>query len=130
MEKLKLKIVKRTGEIHFLSGKGQELLTEHSNVSRQVSTDAELWWNFFDFGKKEALTVRGIEGSRWEHLESSAKYISHGKDNIPAVIMSSKGYQIMIPEGIKVLACTIPTYGQYLRYEGNGCIDYIFRSCM
>jgi hypothetical protein len=44
------------------------------------------------------------------------------------MIMSAKGYQILVPGSVKVLACTLPAYGPYLRFEETSCIDYIFRA--
>ena len=128
LEKLKVSVDKRTGAVSFYSSLGTLLLSEKSDVCRQYHGNEDTWWEYFDFGKKEALSVRGKENIDWHEFNSSARYISHGNSDRPALIMSNKGYQILVPGGIKTLACTIPAYGPYLKFEGTEYIDYIFRA--
>ena len=63
--------------------------------------------------------------------ENVRKYISIAKDSDrPALLMSDKGYQILVPGGIKTLVCDIPMYGPYLSFEDSEHIDFVFRSAI
>lgn len=128
MEKLKVTVSKRTGAITFFSKSGSPFLSEKEECARQYHGNEDTWWEYFDWSKKEALTVRGKDNTDWHEFASSARYISHGKSDRPALIMSNKGYQILVPGGIKTMACTIPAYGPYLKFENAEYIDYIFRA--
>ena len=128
LEKIKIRIEKRTGIMTFMSGSGRELLKENAEVSRQFHGNEDTWWQYFDFTKKENLSVRGLEDSAWQKADSYAGYISFGKDSDrPALIMSSKGYQIMVPAGIKTMLCSIPAYGPYIKFEESKKIEYYVR---
>jgi len=127
LPKLIIKIVKKTGAIDFLSKAGTLLLSENALLPRQYHGTQNIWWVYFTWSKKESLSTRGESDSVWKELNQTAKYISHGASLRPALIMSSKGYQLLVPRGIKTLACTIPAYGPYLCFEGAEYIDYIFR---
>ena len=129
LEKLTVRIDKKTGAVSFISKSGETLLSENSTAARQYHGNADIWWEYFDWSKKENLSARGDEDSVWEDISNTAKYISHtALSQKPSLIMSAKGYQILVPGSVKVLVCTIPTYGPYLRFEGTSCIDYIFRT--
>ena len=129
LEKLTVRIDKKTGAVSFISQKGDVLLSENAVAARQYHGNADIWWEYFDWSKKENLSARGDELSVWEDITNSAKYISHtALSQNPSVMMSSKGYQILVPGSIKVMVCTIPTYGPYLRFEDTPQIDYIFRA--
>ena len=128
MAKLTIKVNKRTGAVAFNSINGTTLLSENINTTRQFHGGADIWWEYFDFGKKENLKARGDSDSVWEDLTMTSKYISNGKEGNSTLLMSSKGYQILVPKGIKVMACTIPAYGPYLCFYDTKCIDYCFRT--
>ena len=129
LEKLTVRIDKKTGAVSFISKKGDILLSENTATARQYHGNSDIWWEYFDWSKKENLSARGDEPSVWEDITNKAVYISHtAQSKSPSIIMSAKGYQIIVPGSIKVLACTIPVYGPYLRFEGTSCIDYIFRT--
>ena len=129
LRKLTLRIARKTGAIEFLSAKDSPLLSENPSLPRQYHGTKDIWWEYFAWSKKETLTVRGETDELWKELSQTAKYISHGRSSQrPTLLMSSKGYQILIPEGIKVLACTLPSYGPYLCFEDTDCIDFLFRS--
>lgn len=128
LEKLTVRVEKKTGALSFISKTGNVLLSEKTDVSRQYHGTKDIWWEYFDWSKKEALSVRGKQDIDWNEFNQSARFISHGESTRPALIMSNKGYQILVPAGYKALACTIPAYGPYLRFENGGCIDYIFRA--
>ena len=129
LEKLTVRIDKKTGAVSFISQKGDILLSENPACARQYHGNADIWWEYFDWSKKENLSARGDEPSVWDDITNKAKYISHTElSKMPSVMMSSKGYQIIVPGSVKVMACTIPAYGPYLRFEDTSCIDYIFRT--
>ena len=129
LEKLTVRIDKKTGAVSFISKKGDILLSENPLETRQYHGNADIWWDYFDWAKKENLCARSDDESEWDDITNSAKYISHtALSKKPSMIMSAKGYQIIVPDSIKVLVCTIPVYGPYLRFEDTSCIDYIFRT--
>ena len=130
LEKLTVSIDKRSGVVSFISKNGNVLLSENPMVTRQYHGTADIWWEYFDWSKKEMISARSDDLSTWEDITNTAKFISHtAVSGAPSMMMSSsKGYQIIIPGSIKALVCTIPVYGPYLRFEGTTCIDYIFRT--
>ena len=129
LDKLTLKIDKRSGVLSFISKNGELLLSENKDTSRQYNSATNTWWNYFDWTKKEILSARGEDDLSWTDLGNAAKYISHGeKSGRTTIFMSTKGYQILIPSGIKVMSCTVKTYSNYLCFENSDYIDYIFRT--
>jgi DNA helicase-2/ATP-dependent DNA helicase PcrA len=127
MAKLIVRVDKKTGALTFLGRNGQPLLSESSALCRQYHGSKDIWWEYFAWSRKETLSARGRADSEWKDLSLSAKYISHGSTRRPTLLMSSKGYQLLVPGGIRVLACTIPAHGPYLCFEDSEIIDYIFR---
>lgn len=128
LEKLTVRVDKKSGAMSFISKSGALLLAENPMTARQYHGGADIWWNYFDWSKKELLSGRGEDDLSWTDLCNTAKYFSHGDSGKPAVFMSTKGYQILVPAGIKVFSCTIPVYGTYLCFEDSECMDYIFRT--
>ena len=128
LNKLTVKIDKKSGALSFVSKKGTVLLAENTNTSRQYHEVGKVWWNYFDWGKKEKLSARSKDPQSWMDLCGVARYISHGNDEDPALLMSGNGYQILVASRIKVMSCTVMPYGNYLRFEDTPCIDYIFRT--
>ena len=128
LEKLTVRVDKKSGAMTFVSKSGATLLSENVTTARQYHGAADIWWNYFDWSKKELLSGRSEDEMSWTDLCNTAKYISHGDSGRPSVFMSTKGYQILVPAGIKVMSCTVPTYGYYLCFEDTPCIDYIFRT--
>ena len=128
--KLVLRIDKKSGAIAFYTDKGQLLLTEGTVKPRQIADLPKArTWTYFDWTKKEALRARGVLEKQRLDLNHTAKYISFGKNSAKsACVISDKGYQILIPAGIRALCCTLPMYGPYLSTEGETQIDYFFRA--
>jgi len=129
LKKLTIRIPKKTGALEFFSSKGAPLLAENATLCRQYHGSLDVWWEYFSWGKKESLTARGESDDIWKSMEQTARYISH--KTIPgraSLISSSKGYQLLVPSGIKTLVCTIPSYGPYLCFEDSELVDYIFRT--
>lgn len=128
LPKLSVRVDRKSGAVTWLDGKGRELLNESPNVIRQYEEATGIYWNFFAFGKKERLMAQDETKEKWIPLENCARYISHGEAGVPSALMSSKGYQIEISSGIKVLVNTVPAYPAYIRYEGADAIKYTLKS--
>lgn len=125
LEKLKIVVNKKSGIIRFMSTNSGELLAESEKTARQYSETGHIWWNYFAFGKKEIIKACDTEGN-WIDIDNTALYVSNGEKT--TVIMSMKGYRIIIPGGTKVLLNTIPSYSTYIRYEQADIIDYFFQT--
>lgn len=127
MAKLTVRVNKRTGAISFDTASGVTFLSEKTDTTRQFHTGADIWWEYFDWSKKENLKAAGPDNS-WEDLTMTSKYVSNVATGFSTLIMSSKGYQILVPACIKVLSCTVPAYGPYLSFIDSKCIDYCVRT--
>lgn len=131
LPKIKAKVDKKTGAVSFYNSKNQLLVSENATLPRQLHANKPIWWEYLDFGKKEVLTANGIEEYEWPDISNSAQYVSHTlNSDRSSIIMSNKGYQIVVPPQIKVLACTIPQFGPYLMYEDSNFIDFVIRSAI
>ncbi len=129
-EKLLVRVDKKTGALSFYTTRGALLLTEKTQLPRQIGSAPKYQtWNYFDWTKKEILKARGTADDEWLDLCNTARYISLGaQSERPACIMSNNGYQLLVPAGKRVMCCTIPTYGPYLYTEDRKQIDYFFRT--
>jgi len=125
----KVSILKKTGQISFLNSKGEVLLSENPQLSRQFADNIRTWWNFFAFGKKEYLKTLADNEKDWINITTAAKYISHTRLNPDqkSILLSMNGYQIEIPAGQKALVCTINAYSPHIKYEDCNEINYVFR---
>lgn len=123
---------KKTGALSFYTAKKALLLAENPQFPRHVEKSPEKQtWTYFDWDKKEILKARGAADKEWLDLNATARYISFGPESErPACIMSGNGYQILLPAGRRVMCCTVPVYGSYLRTEGGTQIDYFFRTAL
>lgn len=131
LPKIKAKVDKKTGAVSFYNSKNQLLVSENATLPRQLHANKLIWWEYLDFGKKEVLTANGIEEYEWPDISNSAQYVSHTlNSDRSSIIMSNKGYQIVVPPQIKVLACTISQFGPYLMYEDSNFIDFVIRSAI
>ena len=128
LSRLTVRVSKKTGAVTFIDSKGRELLSESPNVIRQYEETSKTYWNYFAFSNKERLDAQGESGDKWISLERCVKYVSHGNSGLPSVIMSTNGYRIEIPSGIKVLVNTVCAYPLYLRLEGTEAIEYTFQT--
>jgi len=126
-KKIKLRIIKKTGEIAFMNEKDKVFLTEHASLPRQIGAGNS--WVYFDFGRKEELAAKAPAGRMPLKIASSAKFISYGQEcNEMPALRSSNGYEIWFPTGRKTLCCNIPMYGPYIRLEGN-MVSYCVKCC-
>lgn len=126
LPKVTVRVDRKSGAITFLTDTGKALLSENSNIPRQVENSGQkMSWEYLDWSKKEDLRAYG--NYMWMGVNNSAKYISNGKDCKEAsLVMSGNGYQLLVPGGIETMLCNIPMYGNYLKFE-SGQIDYFFR---
>lgn len=126
--KITIKVDKRTGAMSFVNSAGNVFLCENSETTRQYQPGSDIWWEYFEFGRKESLSARGNSDSEWMELPSCARYISFNEDQSrSAILMSSKGYQIVVPASTKVLVCTVPAYGPYVCFSDKTELDYYVR---
>ncbi|MCR5278435.1 MAG: AAA family ATPase [Lachnospiraceae bacterium] len=128
-DKLAVKIPRKTGAVEFISKALGPLLSEKTELSRQYHGSQDMWWEYFDFNRKEIITTLDADNQPdWRPLIGEVRFVSHGEGSEePALIMSNKGYQLIVPAGIKTLFCALPAYGPYVRFESE-YIDYIFRT--
>ena len=118
------RVMKKTGEVAFLTPQGKLLLSERSKDPRQVEEACA--FTFFAFGRNEELRAKPLPGNIPMKLGSSAKYISFGRDSQESpALFSPQGYELTFPGGRKTLCCNIPMYGPYVSQEGKG-IEYYF----
>ena len=122
-----IRVDKKTGALTFLSVQGKILLTERSREPRQIGENKN--WNFFDWKKDEVLIAGGIGAPKPLKIGNSAVYFSYGRedDRYPG-LASSKGYEMIFPEGSRVLCCNIAMYGTYISMEETEIIDYYLRA--
>ncbi len=125
-EKIKVSVERRTGAVSFYSKASGLLLSENDRVTRQINSENKLCWEYFDFGKKETLKACSA-GNEWFDITGAAGYVSPGNGDA-AVIMSSKGYKIIVPGDKNVLLNDVQSYDTFLRMQGNSTIDYFFVS--
>lgn len=128
VKKLKAVIDKRSGIISFYDSQNNLLLAEKDMCPRQLHQSEDMCWEYFNFSKKESIQAMDFSNDCFKQMDNCAKFVSNGKGGREATLMSSKGYQLVVPAGIKTLLCTIPAYGPYVRFEGAKAIDYIIRS--
>ena len=129
-DELCLQVNKTTGAIRYLTRDKKLLLAERNKECRQIESGingAGRTWLFLDWQKGETLYGTGTQGSANINLRGTAKYFSHGShsDELP-LLLSDRGYGILLPTDNPVMCCNISTYGSYLSTENETQIDYYF----
>ncbi len=129
-EDICLQVDKMTGAISYLSKDKQLLLSENNKESRLLEQTLKgqfLARQYFDWTKNEKLFGLGI-GKNAERLQkSTARYISHKtKINKLPMLISEKGYGVVIASDEPVFCCSIPTYGSQICIENTQILDYYF----
>lgn len=129
-DELCLQVDKTSGAIRYLTRDKKVLLTERHKESRQIEAGADgrnKIWLFLEWQKGENVYGMGAQNKSGMNLRGSARYISHGKgtDELP-LLLSDKGYGILVASDGSVLSCDVPAYGSYLNIEGEGQLDYYF----
>ena len=125
-----LQVDKATGSIVYMAGDKRPLLAERSRESRILekptygNARARL---YLDWVKNETLTAMGSGIRATLSLKGTARYISHvGRTDRLPMVVSDKGYGLMIASTAPTLSCTLPTYGTHLCVDGTEVLDYYF----
>ena len=129
-DELCLSVDKATGAIKYLTRDKKLLLAERPKECRQIECSASQSTRcrlYLDWQKDEKLYGIGAGNSGGLELRGSARYISHGKNasELP-LLLSDKGYGILIAADGPTFVCDIPTYGSYLYTEKSIQMDYYF----
>ncbi len=123
-----LRVDKTGGAITYMTRDRKPLLSERAREPRQMEsgTGGMRTWLYLDWTKEETLQGVG-SGKGVLSLRKSARYISHGeaKDCLP-LLLSDRGYGILMASNCPTICCDIPTYGSYLYTEGDSQMDYYF----
>ena len=129
-DELCLQVDKASGAISYLTRDKKLLLAERNRECRVIETLPQKPTRtrlYLDLQKNENLYGLGANGQPGLNLKGTARYISHGKfsTELP-LLLSDKGYGILVAcEGASFL-CDIPTYGTYLYTEKAVQMDYYF----
>lgn len=129
-DELCLQIDKISGRICYMTRNKKPLISERSKECRQIETSlngTNNTWLFFDWPKGENLYAMGAQGISGMNLRGSARYFSHDEntDELP-LLLSDKGYGILLATDGPALFCDIPAYGSYLHTETEAQIDFYF----
>ena len=129
-EEIGVQVDKMTGAISYMSKERMLLLSENNKESRLIEQTLKgqyLARQYFDWSKNEKLFALGI-GKNAERLQkSTARYISHkSKMNKLPLLLSEKGYGLVIASDEPVFCCTIPSCGSQLCVENTQVLDYYF----
>lgn len=129
-EDIYLQVEKTTGAIRYMTRDKKLLLSENNKESRLLETTMQgqfLARQYFDWEKSEKLYGLGI-GRKAERLQkSTARYISHkSKINKLPMLMSEKGYGLVMASDEPVFCSSISSYGTQLCVENTQVLDYYF----
>lgn len=136
-DELYLQVEKAGGAIRYMTrDKKRLLLAERKGECRQLEACTGLergmvikmrTWLYLDWAKGENIYGIGPNGKKRIKLRGAARYISYGENagKLP-LILSDKGYGIVIGAKSPVICCDIPAYGSYIHGENEEWIDYYF----
>ena len=116
-----------TGAVRYLTGGRSLLLAERGRDCRLIEDSGALVrsWLYLDREKGEKLYAPSVHGEKGISLNGSARYISHGGAEFP-LLLSEKGYGLLIATKKPVISCAIPMYGDCLCVEGEPVLDFYF----
>ena len=122
-----LHVDRGTGAVRYLTGGRSLLLAERGRDCRLIEDSGALArsWLYLDREKGEKLYAPGVHGEKGISLNGSARYISHGGAEFP-LLLSEKGYGLLIATKKPVISCAIPMYGDCLCVEGEPVLDFYF----
>ena len=127
---LYLQVEKATGTVYYMSSDKRPLLAERARESRILEkptiggSRARL---YLDWTKTETLTAMGSGIRATLALKGSARYISHtDKTRKLPMVLSDKGYGLVIASLAPTFCCTLPTYGSHICTDGADALDYYF----
>lgn len=128
---LALVIEKKTGRLSFYSADKKTLyLAESKEDMRQA--DIKMGGKYqviqkFSWDGKENLTAYSSEHRTGVPLNKTARYlIGENAANRLPLILSEKGYGLVMAMNGPILACDIPAYGSFCKAEKTWGIDYYF----
>lgn len=124
-KKLVVRVEKKSGALSFLDTKGMLLFKESGKEPRQIEPDVSKTWNYFEWPKNENIVAKGILDTDLEQVNGKARYISIGgkKKRMP-LLLSGKGYGILVSAEHTTYFCGVGVYGQYICTEKETQIDY------
>ena len=127
---LYLQVEKATGTVYYMSSDKRPLLAERARESRILEkptiggSRARL---YLDWTKTETLTAMGSGIRATLALKGSARYISHtDKTKKLPMVISDKGYGLVIASLAPTFCCTLPTYGSHICTDGADTLDFYF----
>ena len=128
-DELCLRVDKATGSIRYMTRDKKLLLSERSKESRQIETGAgpaDRTWLYLDWPKEEMVYGMGSGENSGLKLRGCARYVSHcGTGELP-LLLSDKGYGLLLATENPAFSCDIPVYGTYLYTEKETQMDYYF----
>ena len=129
-DELFLQVEKSTGAVRYMTRDKKLLLAERSKECRQLeaSPDGRMKvWLYPDWQKNEAVYAMGAGETQGMNIRKTARYISHrnSAENLP-LLLSDKGYGIIMAADSPVISCDISSYGSYLYAESEVQMDYYF----
>lgn len=128
-DELCLQVDKLSGSVNYMTRDKKLLLAEKPSESRRMEEGREgknKAWLYLEWQKGENLY--GFDKDKGGlNLRGSARYISHerGSDELP-ILLSDKGYGILVAADGPVFCCDVPAYGSYLHTEEEIQMDYYF----
>ncbi len=136
-DSLHLAVDKSSGAITYMTRGKKVLLAEKKTDCRQIEpSQGGRCWFYPDWAKNETLQSMGVlrskrypqgNGTEPLKLNGSARYISHNGENAALpLVLSDRGYALMMTEDRPTICCNISTYGSYLSMEGTEQIDFYF----
>lgn len=128
-QELRLRVEKSTGAIHYLTPEGKLLLAERDRECRQMEPGTgrnRKNWLFLNWTKGENLYAPAAKERDWLPLKGTARCISHGggAKGLP-LLVSDRGYGILLAADGPAVCCDIPAYGSYL-YTESPQMDFYF----
>lgn len=133
-DELVLQVDKVTGAIRYLyldedSRKKTLLLQERKQECRQLETagkNSMQTWLFLDFVRDEHLYAFAPQGRNGIPLKGTARYISQEDGAEFPLLISDRGYGILMAAASPVFCCDIPAYGSYLHGDSEKQLDFYF----
>ncbi|MBE5971551.1 MAG: DUF4968 domain-containing protein [Lachnoclostridium sp.] len=123
-----LQVDRATGSISYQTADKRPLLTERSRESRIL--EKPTYGNprarlYLDWTKNESLNAMGSGIRAALSLKGTARYISHlGKTDRLPMVVSDRGYGLVIASNAPTFCCTLPTYGMHVCVDGAEVLDY------
>ncbi|MDE6882939.1 MAG: AAA family ATPase [Lachnospiraceae bacterium] len=142
---------KASGAIRFMTRDKKLLFAERNKECRQLEGAAGgrmKVWLYPDWPKNETIYAMGAGETRGMNIRKTARYISHSRpaSNNPSsqciafgqetpaagsaaplpILLSERGYGIVLAADSPVICCDLPTYGTYLYAKSEVQMDYYF----